>query len=64
MVNPKISIKNTAPISDSGIATIGMSTERERAQEQEDDEHHDQQRLDERADDLVDRVRRCTAVAS
>ena len=28
MVKPKACIRNSAPISDSGIATIGMSTER------------------------------------
>ena len=44
------------PISDSGIATIGISTERGEPRNSEHHERDDQQRLDQRADDLVDRA--------
>ena len=42
-------------MSEIGIATSGMRTERQRAEEKEDDDADDEQRLDQRVENFVDR---------
>ena len=44
------------PTSDSGMATVGMIDGTHRAEEQEDDDGDDRQRLEQAADHLVDRA--------
>ena len=48
MVKPATNIRKTAPISEIGIATTGINTERNDPQEEENNDDHDQQGLDER----------------
>ena len=56
---PSASITANVPISDTGTAISGISVARTVAQEQEDHDHHQDERLDQGVDHL-DRCSRCT----
>ena len=56
MVNPAASIRNTAPTSEIGNGDHRDEHRAQRSEEEKDDDDHDEQRLAERGEDLVDRV--------
>ena len=55
-VKPNTCIRNTAPISESGMATSGISTERNEPRNRKMTIDHDEQRVDQRLDHFVDGV--------
>ena len=53
---PNIHMKMKAPISDTGMVTIGTSVARSDAQEDEDHEHDQHDRFDDGVEHVVDRA--------